>query len=308
MPSASRSSNASSSVSRGGRDRDVEAADLVDRVVVDLREDQLLPDPQGVVAATVEGAAFRPAEVTDPRDRDRDQPVQELPHPGAPQGHGDADRHPLAQLEVGDRLAGRAHVRVLAGDRRQLLGRRLEDRCRPGLRLADAHVERDLLQPRRPPSGSNSRTSWSAGHDLALVELAEPRRRRCLLRVCVCRCFHFFGLLDRLAGALRVPHAAAAVDRPHADPGRLVVGGVEKHDVGDVDRPLLLDDASLAAPLGVRDGTRALVALDDVQRPRRRPARGPARPGSRLPCLALLLAGDDHDAVVGDGCASLRHL
>src|SRR5262245_34617579 len=39
----------------GGGDRHVEAAHLVDRVVVDLGEDDLLADPHRVVAAAVEG-------------------------------------------------------------------------------------------------------------------------------------------------------------------------------------------------------------------------------------------------------------
>ena len=71
MPSAASSSKASSSVSRGRRDRDVEAPHLVDRVVVDLREDDLLPDAERVVAAAVERARVQAAEVADPGDRDR---------------------------------------------------------------------------------------------------------------------------------------------------------------------------------------------------------------------------------------------
>src|SRR5204862_714108 len=47
----------------GGRDRDVEAADLLDVVVVDLREDDLLADAERVVAPTVERARAQPAEV-----------------------------------------------------------------------------------------------------------------------------------------------------------------------------------------------------------------------------------------------------
>ena len=39
---------------RGGRDRDVEAADLLDVVVVDLGEDDLLPDAERLVAASIE--------------------------------------------------------------------------------------------------------------------------------------------------------------------------------------------------------------------------------------------------------------
>src|SRR5437763_2626448 len=62
--------------SRG--DGDVEPADLVDRVVVDLGKDDLLADPQRVVAAAVEGARVQPAEVPDSRDRDRHEAVEEL--------------------------------------------------------------------------------------------------------------------------------------------------------------------------------------------------------------------------------------
>ena len=41
-------------VGSSGRDRDVEAADLLDLVVVDLREDDLLANTERVVAAPVE--------------------------------------------------------------------------------------------------------------------------------------------------------------------------------------------------------------------------------------------------------------
>src|SRR5262249_26073903 len=100
----------------GGGDRDVEAADLLDAVVVDLREDDLFAQAQRVVAAPVERRRRQPAEVADARKRDRDQPVQELPHPVAAQRDAAADRHPLADLELGDRLARLAKLGPLAGD------------------------------------------------------------------------------------------------------------------------------------------------------------------------------------------------
>src|SRR6478752_605264 len=56
---------------RGGGDRDVEPADGVHGVVVDLREDDLLAHAHGVVAAAVERVGLQAAEVADPRDRDR---------------------------------------------------------------------------------------------------------------------------------------------------------------------------------------------------------------------------------------------
>src|SRR4029450_7674158 len=89
---------------RGGHEGDVHAVDLVDHVVVDLREDHLLLHAERVVAATVEGARAEPAEVADARDRGRDEAVAEPPHPGAAQRDRGADLLPLAEAEVGDRL------------------------------------------------------------------------------------------------------------------------------------------------------------------------------------------------------------
>src|SRR5436190_2658286 len=128
-------------------DRDVEAADLVDGVVVDLGEDDLLAQAHRVVAAAVERRGLQAAEVADPRDRDRRQAVEELVGALAAQRDRHADRHALAQLECRDRLAGAADVRLLAGDRRELLGGGVED-LGVLLGIADAHVQRDLLDPR----------------------------------------------------------------------------------------------------------------------------------------------------------------
>src|SRR5436190_12835677 len=94
-----------------GRDRDVEAADRVDVVVVDLREDDLLADSEREAASSVEGTCAQAAEVANPRQRDRDQAVEELPHAGAAQRYAHADRHPLAQLETRDRLTGATYLR-----------------------------------------------------------------------------------------------------------------------------------------------------------------------------------------------------
>src|ERR671915_432504 len=91
--------------------------------------------------------------------------------------------------------------------------------------------------------------------------------------------------------ALAVPVGVAR----HADPRRLVVLGVDDRHVGDVDRSLLLDHADRHVRAARQ---RALVALDHVQ----------ALDVHALPLgigaddlagLALVLAGDDHDLVVG---------
>src|SRR4051795_9679431 len=65
----------------GGRrrgDRDVQAPDLIDRVVVDLREDRLLLDAHVVVPAAVEGLRVQAPEVAQARDGHRGQAVEEL--------------------------------------------------------------------------------------------------------------------------------------------------------------------------------------------------------------------------------------
>src|SRR3546814_16246665 len=65
---------------RSRADDDVHATDLVDLVVVDLREDQLLLEAEGIVAATVEALARNAAEVADARQRDVDQGGEEPVH------------------------------------------------------------------------------------------------------------------------------------------------------------------------------------------------------------------------------------
>src|SRR4051812_34753377 len=83
-----------------GHERDVHAAGDVDLVVVDLREDRLLGDAERVVAAPVE-LHGQTAEVADSRDRQRDEPVEELPHAVAAQGDLGTDAVALTQLEAG---------------------------------------------------------------------------------------------------------------------------------------------------------------------------------------------------------------
>src|SRR5690554_737321 len=128
---------------RSGGDGDIHAADRVDLVVIDLREDDLLLHAHVVVAASVERTRRHAAEVTHARQRDVHQPVQELVHPGPAQGHLAADRPAVADLERGHRHARLGHHRLLAGDLRHVRGGVLQHLLvRRG--LAHAHVERDL--------------------------------------------------------------------------------------------------------------------------------------------------------------------
>src|SRR4249919_748821 len=155
------------------RDRDVEPADLRDVVVVDLGKDELLANAERIVSAAVERARAQAAEVADPRQCDRDEPVEELPHAVAAERDLRADRHPLADLELRDRLAGLAHLRALPGDDRQLLDRRVE-LLRVGLGLPDAHVERDLRNARDLHEGQAELVLQLAA-ELADVQLLQAR-------------------------------------------------------------------------------------------------------------------------------------
>src|SRR5712691_8260539 len=66
-------------------DVDVHPANLVDLVVHDLREDQLLPEAQRVIATPVEALGRYALEVAHARQGHVDEPVEELVHARAPQ-------------------------------------------------------------------------------------------------------------------------------------------------------------------------------------------------------------------------------
>src|SRR3954453_17252444 len=106
-------------VGRRGHHGDVHTPDPVDLVLVDLVEHDLLRETEGVVATAVELLRRQAAEVTDTRKRERQRTVQELPHAVTTEGDVAADRLPLAQLELRDRLAGLRDGRLLTGDRRE---------------------------------------------------------------------------------------------------------------------------------------------------------------------------------------------
>src|SRR5512141_194440 len=108
-------------VPRGGDHRDVQPLDLLDLVVVDLREDDLLADAEGVVALPVERLRRHALEVAHAWQRDRDEPIEELVHPVAAEGHHRADGLSLPQLEVRDGLARLRDHRLLPGDLGELL-------------------------------------------------------------------------------------------------------------------------------------------------------------------------------------------
>ncbi len=121
--------------------------DLLDHVVVDLRKDHLLLDSERVVPAPIERPRVDAAEVTNSRNRDGDEAIEELPHPGAAQRNCGADLLTLPQPEVGDRLLRFLLHRTLSGDDGQLVDDGVENLCVLD-RLAHAAVDHDLLERR----------------------------------------------------------------------------------------------------------------------------------------------------------------
>src|SRR6202158_3335158 len=152
---------------RRRHNRDVHAPRLVDFHVVDLRKQQLVAQAERVVAATVETARRHALEVADARQRDVHQPIQELPHALAAERHHAGDRHSATDLERRDRFLGSPGHRLLAGDARELVGPRVHD-LRVGRRLAQPHVDDDLVDPRD-------------GHHVLVAELLRQGRDDFLL-------------------------------------------------------------------------------------------------------------------------------
>src|SRR6056297_1197431 len=286
-------------VGGGGDDGDVHPAHRVDVVVVDLGEHQLLDEAEGVVAAAVEGRGLQPTEVADARQGHRQQTVEELPHPVAPQGDLDADRHALAQLEAGDGLAGPVDPGLLTGHGRDVLDGTLE-RLGVSDGLTEADVDDDLLEARNLHPVGDAQLLGQRGHDLVVVALLEPRHlgrgRRGLAHVvgssspgCSTRPSPLGGVWRRsrvqrradrlvigwllpprcgLEGALAplaAAHLAPAVTLGlvhETDAGGLVARGADGLHVGHVDRGLGLDDAAaLTTSTLLLD---ALVLLDVV--------------------------------------------
>src|SRR5271169_6792278 len=164
--------------SRRGRNHDVHPAHRIDAVVVDLGKDDLLLEAECEITTAIEALARNAAKVAYPRQRHVDQPVEKLVHALPAQGHLAADRHALAQLEGRNRPFGASDDRMLAGDRGQLARRGL-DLFAVLHRLADAHIDHDLIEPRHL-------------HRVGVAELLHQRRAQCgLVMILQPRLAHF---------------------------------------------------------------------------------------------------------------------
>ena len=205
-----------------------------------------------------------------------------------------ADRHPLAELEARDRLARLAHLGALAGDDRQLLDRGVE-RLRVGLRVADAHVQRDLLDLRHL-------------HDRAQAELLLELRAQLGVAVLQARAVgrgrHYLSTSwpqpSRLQTRTRTVSPLTLLDLD-PDARRQLADGADEHHVRDVDGRGLLDPAArghlrAAHAVGVAQRARARVPRHHVQVLDEHAAVARARLDDPA-LLAAVLAGEDLDEI-----------
>src|SRR5438045_9673497 len=88
-------------IARRGHNRDVHAAQLVDLIEIEFREDQLLANSDRIITAAVESFRRNTPKIPHARQRYRHEPIKEFVHLLAAQRDHDADGHSLSQLEAG---------------------------------------------------------------------------------------------------------------------------------------------------------------------------------------------------------------
>src|SRR5215831_3908080 len=166
---------------RAGAHGDVHSPDIGHLVVVDLGEDDMFLDADRVISAAIEAFRRQPAEVAHPRQRDVDQPVDELVHARLAQRHLAADRLAVAHLEGGDRLSGFGDHRLLAGDEAEITGGGF-DLLAVVDAFADAHIDDHFLDHRHLHAVLVAELIGELlAHDL--LEMGFEPRRDALLRL-----------------------------------------------------------------------------------------------------------------------------
>src|SRR5690242_1854595 len=103
-------------VARGSGQSDVHALDFVHARVIDFRKNQLVFQPESVIAAAIESVGGQTAEVANTRQNHVAQPIDKLIHAVATQRDRAANRHTLANLEISYRFLGPRDDGLLPGD------------------------------------------------------------------------------------------------------------------------------------------------------------------------------------------------
>ena len=253
MPSKRNSSRASSSLSSRGHKGDVHSLGAWKLVWIQFGKHQLFGQSQAVVAVAVEGVRVQPAKVTDTRQGQRNQAIEELVHPLAAQA---SPCSRSASLRAGGNrrstFASLRDDRLLAGDLRQR-GDGVFQVFLLGDRRADAHVDDDLLQSRQRQSDSRGRAASPARAESSCSYFSCSRGiiahgvdpitswRRQLVAERSGPGWH----RTSCRTVLWLPSSAVA----GAEACRLVALRADQQHVGDLDRHLLRQPAALRIPL-----------------------------------------------------------
>ncbi len=209
----------------GGRrsDKNKVKSDLaLDLIKFYLREDGLIRETYRVVAATVEALEGEPTKVPNIRAGDVNEAVKELPHDGTSQGRTSANEFALADFEVSDGLASVDDGRLLAGDLCDLGDGVFYSRLAIIQEMTDVAADDDFFEARHLIDVFVAVLFGEVGDNLLFVEFLQGW-------------FHNGGS----ARVVRLKRAGL---------------GLGFFDVGDMDRPITLFDASFGVHLGLAEG------------------------------------------------------
>src|SRR5574343_1026465 len=215
---------------RGGGDADVHTPQSIDLVVLDFRENDLFLDAHIVVTLAIKTLARDTTEVTHTRQSDGNQTIQELEHARTTQGDHATDRIAITNLEAGDRLTSLRGDRLLAGDLLHVANGVFQNFLISN-RLTNTHVQGDLGNTGHFHNGLVTELLGQIGNYGVLVKLLQTRHDHSL-------CVHQF--------AVRLEHANLAAIFEHLDADTIGLLGscVEQRNIGDMNRHVLVHDAT----------------------------------------------------------------
>ena len=165
----------------GGHESDLHTVDPRVLVDVNLGEDDLLLETEGVIALAVH-LLCDTVEFTDAREGDADESLEELVHLDVTKGNFHTDRHALTQTEVGNVLLGRSEDSLLADDLGELISCLFDELLVLG-GVADSLVDRDLHESGNLHDSSVGELLHELVYDLLFIDLLEGRYiilRKCL--------------------------------------------------------------------------------------------------------------------------------
>src|SRR5574343_740943 len=218
-------------IALGGRgDTDVHTPQSIDLVVFDFREDDLFFDAHVVVTLAVKTLAGDTTEVANTRQSDGDQTIQEFKHARTAQGNHTTDRVTITNLEAGDRLASLRGDRLLTGDLLHVANGVFQNLL-IGNRFTHTHVQGDRGDTGHFHHGLVAELLGQLGNHGDLVKLLQTPHVHPL-------CVYQF--------AVRLEHAILAAVFEHLDGDAVGLLGscIEQRNIGDMDRHVLVNDAT----------------------------------------------------------------